>query len=124
MELTITEVAELTRIGAHTLRYYEKIRLLTPIARTRSGHRRYSDADLAWLEFIRRLRATGMPICEMQQFAALRRRGDATIEPRRELLEVHQASVRSQIVQLKTSLAVIEEKIAYYRGLEKNATSS
>jgi len=124
VELTITEVAELTRIGAHTLRYYEKIRLLTPIARTRSGHRRYSDADLAWLEFIRRLRATGMPICEMQQFAALRRRGDATIEPRRELLEVHQASVRSQIVQLKTSLAVIEEKIAYYRGLEKNATSS
>lgn len=124
MELTITETAALIKIGAHTLRYYEKIRLLGPIARTSSGHRRYSDADLTWLEFVKRLHATGMPICEMQRFAVLRRRGDATIEPRRKLLEVHQASVRTQIGQLKASLAVIEEKIAYYRGLEKNATSS
>ncbi len=79
-----------TDLSAHTLRYYERIGLLGPIDRgTSSGHRRYASADLAWIEFLERLRATGIPIREKLAFAELRRGGEATAAARRALLEGH-----------------------------------
>ncbi|MEM7647886.1 MAG: MerR family DNA-binding transcriptional regulator, partial [Cyanobacteria bacterium P01_A01_bin.70] len=39
-ELSIQQVAAITQVSAHTLRYYERIGLLTGIARATSGHRR------------------------------------------------------------------------------------
>jgi DNA-binding transcriptional MerR regulator len=49
-------------LSTHTLRYYERAGLLDPVGRAESGHRRYVAADLAWLDFLTRLRATGMAI--------------------------------------------------------------
>lgn len=119
-DLTIQEVAALTGLSGHTLRYYERIGLLDHVNRADSGHRRYSNDDIAWIEFLTRLRATGMPICQMQQFAALRRQGDITVSARRELLEKHWESVQLQLAQLQRHLSVIESKIKYYKGLEAN----
>jgi DNA-binding transcriptional MerR regulator len=39
-ELTIQQVANLTGLGEHTLRYYEREGLLNPVSRSSSGHRR------------------------------------------------------------------------------------
>ncbi len=65
---TIQEAAERTGVSAHTLRYYERIGLLTPIHReTNSGHRRYSEDNLRLVQFLLRLRTTGMPIAQRQQ---------------------------------------------------------
>lgn len=64
-----SQVAVVTQLSVHTLRYYERIGLVAPICRASSGHRRYSSQDIAWIEFLTRLRATGMPIRQMQQFA-------------------------------------------------------
>ena len=61
-ELTIAEVAERTGLTRHTLRYYERDGLMLGIDRAGSGHRRYSERDLGWLELITKLRATGMPL--------------------------------------------------------------
>ncbi|HZN17516.1 MAG TPA: MerR family transcriptional regulator [Micromonosporaceae bacterium] len=47
----ISVVTELTGIGPHTLRGYERAGLLTP-ARTNGGTRRYSDNDLTRLRRI------------------------------------------------------------------------
>jgi len=109
--LTIEQVVERTGLSAHTLRYYERIGLLEPIGRAASGHRRYAAKDLAWLEFLTRLRATGMPIRQMQKFAALRRQGDTTIAERRALLEDHQQMVRIHIEELQRNLDAITRKI-------------
>ena len=78
-ELSIQQVAVVTQLSTHTLRYYERIGLLAPIERASSGHRRYSSQDIAWINFLSRLRTTGMPIREMQQFAELRREGNRTV---------------------------------------------
>ncbi len=117
-DLTIQEVAVLTNLSVHTLRYYERIGLLDPVNRAESGHRRYCASDIAWIEFLTRLRATGMPICQMQQFAALRRQGESTVSERRELLEKHWEEVQLQLSQLQRNLSVIESKITYYKELE------
>ena len=72
-ELPIAEVAARTGLTAHTLRYYERIGLLGPVARGAANARLYDRSDLAWLVFLQRLKATGMPIRHMKRFADLRR---------------------------------------------------
>jgi DNA-binding transcriptional MerR regulator len=117
-ELSIQQVAAITQLSTHTLRYYERIGLLAPIERASSGHRRYSSQDIAWIDFLTRLRTTGMPIREMQQFAELRRQGDRTLSQRRQLLEIHQQQIYQQIDELTQNLKVIQEKIQHYQELE------
>lgn len=62
---SISQMAEACGLSAHTLRYYERVGLLRAIARATSGHRCFSSSDLAWVAFLMRLRATGMPIRAM-----------------------------------------------------------
>ena len=73
--LTIQEVAGRTGVSVHTLRYYERIGLLQPIERATNGHRRYTEQDVGGVEFFSRLRATGMPIRQMLEYARLVRAG-------------------------------------------------
>ena len=49
---TIRSMAERCGMTAHTLRYYERVGLIQPVGRARNGHRRYSEADAAWLNSI------------------------------------------------------------------------
>jgi len=65
------------------------------------------------------MRATNMPIREMQRYAALREMGEATIEQRRQLLEEHQATIASQIAALEKAHALLTHKIANYRAIEE-----
>ena len=83
LELEISKVSKLTKIKAHTLRYYESIGLIKDIKRNSVGKRIYSEEDLKWLEAIIRLRATGMGINKMKEYARLRHIGDGTITERK-----------------------------------------
>jgi len=116
--LTVREAAEATGLGEHTLRYYERIGLLDPVGRASNGHRRYAAEDLAWIEFLNRLRATGMPIRAMRRYADLRRAGPATAPERREMLEAHGRAVRARMEELGRNLVVIEAKVRAYEEME------
>ncbi|MET0860581.1 MAG: MerR family transcriptional regulator, partial [Microbacterium sp.] len=66
--LSISDAAAATGLSTHTLRYYEREGLmLTPVDRASSTHRRYSDADITWVQFLTRLRSTGMPIAGIRR---------------------------------------------------------
>jgi DNA-binding transcriptional MerR regulator len=114
--LTIGQVAETIGVSTHTLRYYEQAGLIRAVGRTQAGHRLYSPADLDWLRFVMRLKATGMPIAGMQAFAALRAEGQQTMGARRDLLAAHRDAVLARIAELQTNLGAIIDKIAYYEG--------
>ncbi|MBV1853840.1 MerR family transcriptional regulator [Catellatospora tritici] len=114
---TIEEAARRTGLSAHTLRYYERIGLLEPVGRAGSGHRRYCDADLGWVEFLTMLRQTGMPIRDMQRFVALTRSGDHTIAQRVEVLRAHRDTLAAQLALLTRHYAKIENKISIYEGI-------
>ncbi|WAH37468.1 MerR family transcriptional regulator [Alicyclobacillus dauci] len=116
---TIQEIAAITGLSVHTLRYYERIGLLDPVSRTENGYRSYSAKDIAWVEFLNRLRVTGMPIRTMQEFASLRRKGDATVRERRELLEQHETNIRAHMAELEQNLRQIEKKIDLYKEMEE-----
>jgi DNA-binding transcriptional MerR regulator len=112
---TIAEVAERTGVTAHTLRYYERIGLLD-VGRQASGHRRFSTHDLNRVVFIGRLRATAMPIRDIQRYFALVAGGPSTEDERLALLEAHRSIVRDRLHELESALDAIEHKIAYYGG--------
>jgi DNA-binding transcriptional MerR regulator len=112
-------MAERCGLTAHTLRYYERVGLIQPVGRARNGHRRYSEADEAWLHFLHCMRATNMPIRAMQRYAELREMGDCTSLERRQLLEDHQAAIAEQIAALQQAHALLSHKIANYRKIEQ-----
>jgi DNA-binding transcriptional MerR regulator len=112
---TIAEVAERTGVTAHTLRYYERIGLLD-IGRQESGHRRFSTRDVDRIVFIGRLRATMMPIRDVQRYFALVARGPSTEGERLALLEAHRNAVRAQLHEMEAALDAIEHKIVRYGG--------
>ena len=114
MEYSISEFSRLTNLGIHTLRYYEHENLITP-KRNSSNRRCYSDKDLAWIEFIKRLKDTGMPIKEIQRYAELRAEGDLTLNERMEMLTVHRESLNEQIKALQEHMAKLDDKIDFYR---------
>jgi len=121
LEYSIGEFAKLTNLGIHTLRYYEHEGLITP--KRNAGNRRcYSDKDLAWIEFIKRLKDTGMPIKEIQHYAKLRALGEPTLRERMEMLVKHRAALNAQIKQLQEHLAKLDNKIDYYcREIERTS---
>ncbi len=117
-ELTVQQVAQITGVSEHTLRYYERIGLILPVDRAGNGHRRYTQEDIEWITFVRRLRSAGMPIATVQHYVGLQRQGGATLSQRLELLKAHRDAVRQQIQKLSEHLDLIERKIEYYTGLE------
>src|SRR3954471_21237732 len=113
--LTISEAAQASGLTAHTLRYYERAGLLDPVGRVAGGHRRYAEEDLARITFLTKLRATGMPIRQVREYAELLREGEGNEARRLALLEAHRDAVRARMAEMERHLELIDFKIDIYR---------
>lgn len=109
----IGTTADHLQVSPHTLRYYERVGLLT-VARDRSGHRSYDAAAVRRLVFITRMRVSGMSIADLQRYIHLVDAGAHTVPERLDLLLEHRDTLRRQIAQLQLSLAATEYKITTY----------
>lgn len=92
----MSEAARRSGLGTETIRFYERCGLLDRVARDRSGHRAFSPRDLRVPVLFERLRATGMPLAKMQDYAALARQGAETLQRRRDMLADHRAQLAVQ----------------------------
>ncbi|MBL0346949.1 MerR family transcriptional regulator [Candidatus Villigracilis affinis] len=113
-KLTIQDVAEATGLSAHTLRYYERVGLIHPIGREENTRRNYTADDIGWIEFLMKLRATGMSIKDMQRYAELQRQGDETLPERVEMLKSLRGNVEARIDELNEHLKLVRYKIEIY----------
>ena len=124
---SIGETAEKCGLSQHTLRWYERIGLLGAIERGGDGRRRFSDRDLDWLSLLIKLRATGMPVRDMQRYAELVRSGAGEAE-RIELLKRHREEVRRALATQRECLKLLDAKISHYSSclsaLESSALES
>ncbi|MFD4861456.1 MerR family transcriptional regulator [Streptomyces atratus] len=116
---TISEVAAVTGLTAHTLRWYERIGLMPHVDRSHTGQRRFTNRDLDWLAFVGKLRLTGMPVADMVRYAELLREGEHTFEERQELLEATRRDVKTRIAELQDTLAVLDHKIDFYASARR-----
>lgn len=114
MQYSIGEFSALTGLSIHTLRYYEKENLILP-KRGRNNRRAYSEEDVTWIHFIKRLKDTGMPIKEIRRYAQLRAKGNTTLSERMELLQRHHKILSDELIQSQEHLHKLDEKIHFYQ---------
>ena len=98
---TIGELAALSGVRVETIRYFERIGLLTPPERTSGGHRLFSAADLARLNFVRRAREMGFSQREVRTLLALSSGELTSCDEVKALAEAHLTVVRGKIRDLE-----------------------
>ncbi|WP_446898923.1 MerR family transcriptional regulator [Clostridium sp. LBM24168] len=117
MNYHIGEFSKKVGLSIDTLRYYERIDLIHP-ERDDINRRIYCEKDISWLNFISRLKATNMPIKQIQYYSKLRYMGDSTLKERLKLLEkqmdrlhIQKNNIEDNILHLKQKIGIYKEKI-------------
>lgn len=98
--MTIGELARWANVNPRTLRYYERIGVLTPTARTDAGYRLYTERDAARLAFIRRAQTLGLALTEIADIIAVREAGIAPCRHVRAIAETKVAAIDARIAEL------------------------
>ena len=114
--MKIAEVSERYEISADTLRYYERIGLISPVHRTDSGIRDYGELDVRRVEFIKCMRSAGLPIEVLIEYVGLVQQGDQTIEARKEILVEQRARVAAKMAEMQKVLDILDHKIEVYEN--------
>ena len=112
--MTIAEVSKKYDISADTLRYYERIGLLPPVPRNKSGIRNYDEESCGWIELMKCMRAAGVQIEALIEYVALFRRGDETLDARKALLIEQRAQLAARMEDMQRSLDRLDHKISMY----------
>jgi MerR family mercuric resistance operon transcriptional regulator len=105
------ELSRLTRVGLETIRYYERIGLLTCPPRAKNGHRVYDGIDVRTLVFIRRAREIGFTLAETRALLALRGSRDASCGKAQELAARHLRRLRIKLVALRRAESLLEHML-------------
>jgi len=114
--MKIAEVSERYGISLDTLRYYERIGLIPPVNRNKSGIRDYGEIDVKRIEFIKCMRNAGLPIEVLVEYVGLVQQGDKTIEARKEILKEQREQLLSKMEELQKTLNLLDYKIALYEN--------
>jgi MerR family copper efflux transcriptional regulator len=118
--LSIQDAALRSGLSEPTLRYYEEVGLIGPIARDpRSGHRRYRDQDVDALQALACLRAMGVGIEDMRTYQANRALGHAKAGDQRDLLLRHAERIEAEIETLHVHLGYLTAKAALWDARER-----
>jgi DNA-binding transcriptional MerR regulator len=120
--MRIGEVAARTELSLRTIRHYEETGLIVPSARSRGGFRLYTEADVARLMVIRRMKPLGFTLEQMRDLLDAIDRLDARGEPgpgeREALLERvrgYQRAADEQVEKLRVQLSRAEDFAATLR---------
>ena len=111
---SIHEVCERTGLSAHTLRYYEKEKLLPSVRRSPGGFRQYTEEDMEALGMICCLKNTGMSLQDISRFMTLAREGDQTLRERCELLKKHRDTVLRRMEEMQRYLDKVTWKVNFF----------
>lgn len=115
--ISIGELSRLSGISSHTLRFYEAAGILKPAGRAANGHRRYRREDVLWLEFVLRLKRTGMPLAEIKDYVVLRAQGEKTLQSRLSMLKLHRERLATHMNELAICASALDDKIRSYRRM-------
>jgi DNA-binding transcriptional MerR regulator len=114
--MQIGEVAARTELSLRTIRHYEETGLVIPSARSQGGFRLYTEADVARLMVIRRMKPLGFTLDQMRDLlgATDRLDSDDTLDDseREALLErvrSYRQAAAEQVEKLRNQLARAED---------------
>jgi DNA-binding transcriptional MerR regulator len=113
----IREVSDTIGVSVDTLRWYEKEGLLPRVPRGADGRRRYDEQALGFLQLIRVLRRTGMPVADVRAFVRMADEGAASHGRRMALLTGQRGAIQERMAELRADLRAVENKIDHYQEL-------
>ena len=112
--MTIAEVSKKYELSADTLRYYERIGLVPPVPRNKSGIRDYDTESCQWVELMKCMRSAGVQIEALIEYVALFQQGDETIGARKALLIEQREQLVERMAEMQRSLDRLNDKIERY----------
>ncbi|MGW7927142.1 MerR family transcriptional regulator [Staphylococcus xylosus] len=95
--MQVKKAAEQLDMSEHTLRYYDKAGL-------------FPEEDLYWIEFIKCMRQTHMPVSKLKEIAELYHQGSATKQKRKQIFLDHQQNLIEQKRIIDEGLQTLAEK--------------
>ena len=114
---TIKQISELTNLTEHTIRYYDKEKLIPYLTRTESGIRQFSEDNLEWINLVCCLRDSGMPVTEIKEFIRICLSDTDLLDDKKALLLKHRTKILADIATLENSLSIINYKIDHYKEI-------
>ena len=114
--MNIGQAAEASGVSAKMIRHYEAIGLMAKARRTDSGYRIYDGNDVHTLRFIRRGRALGFSMKEIEQLLGLwrnRRRASGDV---RRVAQQHIAELDQKIGELQAMRRTLHELVQHCHG--------
>ena len=114
--LLIGDVADRAGLTAPTIRYYESIGLLAPAPRSATGYRRYPEATVEELRFIRKAQSLGFSLEEIGEILKLSRAGDTPCSHVLDLSRRHLTAVEERIQQLARFRDQLAAELAKWDG--------
>ena len=112
--MTIAEVSKKYELSADTLRYYERIGLVPPVPRNKSGIRDYDTESCQWVELMKCMRSAGVQIEALIEYVALFQQADETIGARKALLIEQRDQLVERMAEMQRSLDRLNDKIERY----------
>ncbi|CAN7150415.1 Cu(I)-responsive transcriptional regulator [Acidovorax sp. LjRoot194] len=117
--LTIGEAARSAGISARMVRHYESLGLLAAVARTDSGYRQYTQADVHTLHFIRRSRDLGFSMEEIAELLALwHDRSRASSQVKR-IAQSHIDDLSERIASMQAMQRSLQTLVSCCKGNER-----
>lgn len=108
--MQVKQVAENLGLSEHTIRYYDKAGLFPFVSRDKNGYRDFSKEDLYWIEFIKCMRQTHMPVSKLKEIAELYHQGSSTKMKRKDIFLEHQKNLIDQKELINKGLQTLDEK--------------
>lgn len=119
----IREMAERVHLSEDTLRYYEKIGLLTHVPRDASGHRVYGTKEINEIHRIMYLKASGLSLTNIRQYLELTQSGREGKEQQHILLLATQKTLLRKMEDLEQALKKVNQ-LLHTRQLTYKAVCS
>ncbi len=115
--MTISEVSKKYNLTQDTLRYYEKIGILSNVPRNKSGIRNYDENSCRRIEFVKCMRDAGVEIEALLEYMQLFEKGKSTAKRRKEILEEQREKLLEKQKNITVSLERLDYKIELYNDI-------
>ncbi len=111
MDISIGELSRRTGVKAPTIRYYESVALMRPPSRSEGQQRRYSEAEVSRLTFVRHARELGFEIAAIRELLAMSERPDQSCAEADRIARRHMSEVDRRIGQLTALRAELQRMV-------------
>lgn len=114
--MNIKQVSQETQISKDTLRYWEKVGLITDVSRNSSGYRDYTEQQLQQIEYVKCMRAARISIEALLEYTKLSQQGSETLAIRKQILIAQRKQIVAQLEHFQTMLELLDKKIEKITG--------